>query len=59
MKPLQKWRSDIEEECWDKLKKLPTKKEKKEICEWDGWHPIIKAQLEMFFDLKKKHIINN
>lgn len=24
----------------------------KEICQWNGWHPIMRAHLEMFFGLK-------
>ena len=37
--------------CYD-LKNIPTKKEAIEICEWDGWHWILKGHLECFFGLK-------
>lgn len=55
MPPIQKWKEDIlnEKLCWKTYKNLPTMEEKKKICSWDGWHWIIRAQLEMFFGLKK------
>ena len=59
MSPLSKWRNEIldENNCWDNLKRIPTKNEAMEICGWDGWHPILRVQLEMFFGLKKSTTI--
>lgn len=59
MPPLQKWRKEIlgDKNCWDELRCLLTQEEAKEVCQWDGWHWIIRAQLEMFFDLKKTYIL--
>ena len=52
--PLKKWQNQIlnDKNCWNDLKSIPTQQEKQEICAWEGWHPILKAQLEMFFGLK-------
>ena len=60
MPPLKKWKNEIlSDECWDYYKTLMTKKEAKKVCSWNGWHWILKAQLEMFFGLKEKYIIEN
>jgi hypothetical protein len=52
--PLQKWKKEILDGryCWDDLKNLPTESEKMEICDWEGWHWILKGHLECFFGLK-------
>jgi len=54
MPPLKEFRDKILDEstCWDELREL-IKPKAREICAWDGWHPIIRVQLEMFFGLKK------
>jgi hypothetical protein len=39
--------------CWDSLRELIQPKAK-QICAWPGWHPLLRAQLEMFFGLKEK-----
>jgi hypothetical protein len=31
-----------------------TKEEAEKVCAWDGWHWILRAQLEMFFGLVDK-----
>lgn len=55
MVPLKKWKVEILSDlCWDELRKLPTEEETKKICEWDGWHPILRVHLEMFFRIKKE-----
>ena len=56
MPPLKKWRKDIlnHNNCWDKLRGLPTKDEALEICQWDGWHWILRGQLGCFFGLIDK-----
>lgn len=56
MPPLKKWKDIIldRSKCWDDYTQAPTKEEAKEICKWDGWHPILRAQLEMFLGLKKQ-----
>ena len=55
MLPMKKWRKEIldENNCWNDLKKLPNKEEIIEICTWEGWHWIIRGQLECFFGLKE------
>ena len=55
MPPLKKWRDKIldNNNCWHDLKLLPTKAEAKKICAWDGWHWIIRGQLECFFGLRE------
>jgi len=54
MPPLKKWKYKILSDlCWDDLKYIPTADEAKQICSWDGWHWIIRGQLECFFGLKK------
>jgi hypothetical protein len=60
MPPLKKWRSQIldKSKCWDDLRAMPTPDEANEICAWEGWHPILKCQLEMFFGLKEQCIWN-
>ena len=54
MKPLRRWRADIlnTDNCWEKLRALFTTADAREICAWDGWHPILRAHLEMFFNLR-------
>ena len=56
MPPLKKYAKDIldESKCWDDYKRLITKEEAQKICAWDGWHWIIRVQLEMFFGLKER-----
>jgi len=55
MPPLKKYSNQILEEnlCWNDLREL-TKKDAKKICAWNGWHWILKAQLEMFFGLRNE-----
>jgi len=36
---------------------LISKEEAEKICAWEGWHWILRAQLEMFFGLKEKYVI--
>jgi len=57
MPPLKKWKKQIINggNCWNDLRNLLSKKEAQEVCRWDGWHWILKRQLEMFFGLKKYH----
>ena len=58
MPPMKEWKEQIlSDMCWDDLRKLPTKEEAKEICAWEGWHWILRVQLEMFFGLKEKHVM--
>ena len=56
---LKKWRKQIlnRENCWGELRKLISKEEAKQICQWDGFHWILKRQLEMFLGLKTKHVL--
>lgn len=56
MEPLKEFKTDIlnEDNCWGNLRKLIDDKKAKEICAWSGWHPILRAHLEMFFKLKKR-----
>ena len=56
MKPLLPWREQIldESKCWADYRSMLTKDEAEEVCAWDGWHPVLRAQLEVFFGLKKK-----
>ena len=60
MKPLIKYKNDIlnEDNCWHELREI-CQKDAKEICEWDGWHPLIRCQLEMFFGLKNEHVFQD
>ena len=51
MPPLLRWADDIRNKCWAELRSLPTQDEAEEICNWNGWHWIIAAQLRMFFGL--------
>ena len=56
MPPLKKWKDEIlSDACWDDLREL-MRDDAEEICAWDGWHWIIKAQLEMFFGLKDEYV---
>jgi hypothetical protein len=54
--PLQKWKKEILDDnyCWNDLRNLPTESEKVEICDWEGWHWILKGHLECFFGLKDR-----
>lgn len=53
MPPLRKFRSAIlSNTCWEELRDLPTLEEKKEICAWDGWHWLLRGQLECFLGLR-------
>jgi hypothetical protein len=54
MPPLQKWRDAILDDgtCWGNLRGQATPEEAAAICAWEGWHPILRAQMEMFFGLK-------
>ena len=57
MPPLKKWRDKILDEslCWDDYRnEMITKAEAEKICKWNGWHPLLRAHLEMFFGLKDK-----
>ena len=56
MPPLKDFRDAImdESKCWDALRSLVSEKKANEICAWDGWHPLLRAQLEMFFRLKDR-----
>ena len=58
MPPLKKWRDKILDDdiCWDEYPKMLTRKEKEKICAWNGWHWILRAQLEMYLGLKKKYV---
>lgn len=42
-----------EDKCWNALREL-TKPKAVEICAWGGWHPHIRAHLEIFYGLKKR-----
>ena len=55
MSPLKKWKDKILDInlCWDDYRKMISKKEAKKICDWEGWHWILRAHLEMFFGLRK------
>jgi len=57
MPPLKQWKTEIlnESRCWGDLQQL-IKPHSKEICAWEGWHWILRAQLEMFFELKSEFI---
>jgi hypothetical protein len=59
MKPLRKWRDEILnlDNCWDDFRQMVTKEEAEEICAWDGWHWLIRIQLEMFFGLRKEYVM--
>ena len=59
MPPLKKWSQAIRDEgkCWNQLCTKISSEEAVEVCAWDGWHPLIRAQLEMFFRLKDKHVM--
>ena len=56
MPPLKKWREQIldDNKCWGDYKGLMSAAEAREVCKWEGWHPILRAQLEMFLGLKKQ-----
>jgi hypothetical protein len=57
MPPLKKWRKQILDSslCWEDCKEMISDTEAKKICKWHGWHWILRAQLEMFFGLKKEY----
>jgi hypothetical protein len=54
MPPLAKYAATIldDSKCWGSLASAVTQEEASEICAWNGWHPIIRAQLEMFLGLR-------
>ena len=54
MPPLKAYRNSILDtsKCWSDLRK-EIAPNANEVCAWEGWHPIVKAQLKMFFGLKK------
>ena len=60
MPPMKKYREAIldERNCWDTLKAMITPAEAQKICKWNGWHWIVRAQLEMFLCLKTIHTID-
>ena len=60
MPVLSRYRDAIlnESNCWLNLKALVSKEEAAEICAWEGWHPILRWHLEMFFGLKKEHVFD-
>ncbi|MFA5163783.1 MAG: hypothetical protein WC441_04700, partial [Patescibacteria group bacterium] len=41
--------------CWPDYQQMFTKKQAQQICKWEGWHWILRAQLEMFFGLKEEY----
>lgn len=41
--------------CWDEIRQGIEEEDIKEICEWEGWHPLIKCQVEMFLGVKDIH----
>ena len=53
MPPLRRWREQILDEsiCWNDFKAIP-ENEAREICAWEGWHWILRGQLECFFGFK-------
>ena len=61
MPPMKKYREAIldERNCWDTLKAMITPAEAQKICKWNGWHWIVRAQLEMFLGLKTIHTIDS
>jgi hypothetical protein len=54
MKPLKPFAEAIldTKNCWGDLRELLTEEQAKSVCAWDGWHPHLRAQLLMFFQLK-------
>lgn len=56
MSPLKPFAVEIRKEsnCWNSLRALVSPEQAKEICAWEGWHPLLRAHLEMFFGLKKR-----
>jgi hypothetical protein len=59
MLPFKKWKKEILDinNCYNDFKNITTKEQAKKICAWNGWHWIVKIQLEMFFELKPEHVI--
>ena len=55
MSPLKQYADIIQnpDNCWDRIRSelLP---HAVEVCAWEGWHPILAAQLQMFFKLKDR-----
>ena len=52
MPPLAQYTDTIRNNCWEKIRQ-DIGADAARICEWEGWHPILRAQLEMFFRLKE------
>ena len=50
---LMEFKKEDENNCWDDIRSNLSD-DAEEICAWNGWHPIIKAQLLMFFGIEKK-----
>lgn len=55
MPPLEKWREKIldKNNGWNDLREMISPDEAKEIVKWDGWHWLLRGQLECFFGLKE------
>ena len=55
MPPLKKYKDHILDPsmCWGSLREL-LKPDAKKIVKWNGWHPIVRAQIKMFFELCKE-----
>lgn len=52
MPPLKKYEAVIREECWYEIREA-LKPDAEGICAWEGWHPLIRAQLQMFLGLRE------
>lgn len=59
--PLLKWKEDIinnDKTGWNSaefkkyIDELINLEEKEVICNWEGWHPLLRAQLQMFLGIK-------
>jgi hypothetical protein len=57
--PLKKYYKIIVDSSlhWNDYKEMVSAKEAKKICAWVGWHWILRAQLEMFFGIKKEYVV--
>lgn len=51
---LESIKDDImnEDLCWDELREI-SQPLKDTILGWDGWHPLVRLQIEMFFGLRE------
>jgi len=57
MPPFKNYKHLFEDEyfyCEDLQNKIHDEEKIKEIVYWEGWHPIQRAQLEMFFGLRRE-----